>query len=190
MNRGRSSSPCSDRRPCPHPSRSIMRSVVQRWLRGALMRSRTCHFRLSVQCLAAAAVLSFCADAAADSPKVVKASPDNGDTDVDPNLKEIRIEFDQDMLSGSHSVCGGGDTFPQQSGKLHWANKRTFVIPVKLEPNHDYHIGINCPAAMNFKSVGRESVEPYPISFKTGDGKPKGPGSQKATLEANRAAVR
>src|SRR5207247_9018541 len=78
----------------------------------------------------------------------------------------------------------------QRSCKLHWANNRTFVIPSKLEPNHDYHIGINCPAAMNFKSVGRESVEPYPISFKTGDGKPKGAGSQKASLEANRAAVR
>src|SRR5688572_13887975 len=128
------------------------------------MSWRVVRFRLSFRRIAMTAIIWIPTGAAADAPAVVKASPDNGDTDVDPNLKEIRIEFDQDMLAGSHSICGGGDSFPEMDGKPRWVDKRTMVIPVKLGPKHDYHIGVNCPAAMGFKSAAGVAVEPYPIS--------------------------
>src|SRR3990172_6558341 len=70
-------------------------------------------------------------------PKVVKAVPDNGDIDVDPNLKEIRITFDQPMGKGMSPVAGG-DTDPQSGATPRWITSRTIVIPVKLQPNHDY----------------------------------------------------
>jgi hypothetical protein len=127
--------------------------------------------------------------AVADPPRVAKATPDNGDADVDPGLTEIRVEFDRDMAQGGHSICGGGETFPRISGKLRWIDKRTAAIPVKLEPDHRYDLSINCPAATNFRSAAGEPVEPYPISFTTGDGRrPKGKENRKAVLEGNRAS--
>jgi hypothetical protein len=60
---------------------------------------------------------------------------------------------------------------------------------VKLQPNHDYSLSVNCPAAMNFKSAGGESAETYPISFRTGDTVPRRGGAKKLLLETNRAAV-
>ncbi len=145
--------------------------------------------RISLPVLAAALLLGRLAPPG-EPPKVVKAVPDNGDTGVDPGLKEIRVEFDRDMSHLGHSVCGGGDEFPKPAGKIRWANRRTVVIPVKLEPERQYRFSINCPAAMNFRSPAGESAEPYPIAFKTGSGRPVLEKKGKAALEENRAAVK
>ncbi len=51
---------------------------------------------------------TFTAAAVADAPKVIKASPDNGETSVDTATREIRIEFDQPMNPKSWSWVGGG----------------------------------------------------------------------------------
>lgn len=121
------------------------------------------------------------------APTVAKAVPDNGATEVDPKLRQIRIVFDQDMETrGGFSVCGGGDTFPALVGRPRWADKRTFIMTVRLKPEHDYKFSINCPAAMNFQSAAGESAVPYPISFRTA----KGGGGEEALLaELNAAAV-
>jgi hypothetical protein len=42
---------------------------------------------------------------------------------------------------------------------------------VKLLPNHDYQLSINCPNFKNFKNTKGESAEPYPIEFRTSSGK-------------------
>jgi len=125
--------------------------------------------------------------AVAAPPKVVKATPDNGDTDVDPGLKALRIEFDQDMNPGGHSLCGGGPTFPEVSGKLRWVGKRVILVPVRLQPEHPYSFSVNCPAANNFRSKSGEPAAVYPISFRTGakGGKPAG----KLSREANEKAA-
>lgn len=104
-------------------------------------------------------------------PRVIEATPDNGDTEVDPHLKEIRIRFDQDMTQPDRSICGGGPAFPKTSGAGHWLTKRVFVLPVKLEPTHDYELSINCPSARNFRSAGGEEAAIYPIRFRTGTGR-------------------
>ena len=80
------------------------------------------------------ALLSFpAAFALAAAPKVVIATPDNGEIDVDPATTEIRIEFDQPMHPRGRSIVGGGPTFPKFNGDPTWqADQKTFVIPVTL----------------------------------------------------------
>ena len=109
--------------------------------------------------LTALAALMGSGPALADPPRVIKAVPDNGDTDVDPALKEMRVEFDQDMMAGSYSICGGGETFPMGKTKPRWMNRRTLVIPLTLEPEREYHLGINCQSFRGFKNVDGESAE-------------------------------
>lgn len=137
---------------------------------------------------AAAALIALSCHARADAPRVVHAAPDNGDENVDPALRELRVEFDQDMADTGYSVCGGGPNFPEITGKVKWERKRVAIIPVKLKRNFQYHFSINCPAAGNFRSAAGESAEPYPVSFKTGaGGKPaEGP---RLTPEQNKPAI-
>ncbi len=100
-------------------------------------------------------------------PRVVSATPDHGDDQVSPALREVRIEFDQDMASAGWSVCGGGDLFPKIDGKLHWESPRVLVVPVKLEPGHEYRLSMNCPTGQNTRSIDGEPAEVTPIWFKT-----------------------
>jgi len=103
-------------------------------------------------------------------PKVIKASPDNGDTAVDPSLKELRIEFDQDMDKRTWSFCGEGPQFPEITDKPRWKTSRVIVVPVKLQPDHAYRFSINCPSATNFISAVNVPAEIYPIAFRTDQG--------------------
>jgi hypothetical protein len=115
-------------------------------------------------------------------PKVAKAIPDNGAADVDPNLKQIEIVFDQPMNHGGRSIVGGGPTFPKITGQPTWPNDRTIVIPVQLEADHDYWLSINNQSFTNFKNTKGESAVPYPISFSTS-------GGRKIAVEDNRKAI-
>ncbi len=116
---------------------------------------------------ALAAILLAVASVRAAAPKVVKASPDNGQTDVDPATSEIRIEFDQAMSHNGWSIVGGGPNFPKIMGRPHWINAKTIAIRVQLVPNHDYWLSINSDRFKNFRGANGESAEPYPISFTT-----------------------
>jgi hypothetical protein len=110
----------------------------------------------------------FAAVSLAAPPRVVKATPDNGERGVDPNIRSIRVEFDQDMAEGSHSWVGGGNTFPKLRGRPYWEGPRVAVLPVELLPEHDYALSINNPSFGNFRSKAGRSAEPYPIEFRTG----------------------
>ena len=99
-------------------------------------------------------------------PKVVITSPDNGEVDVDPGVKEIRIEFDQPMDARGRSIVGGGESFPEFAGDPKWLNPKTFVIPVKLKPDHEYWLSVNSDTFKGFSNKGGPA-EWYPISFKT-----------------------
>jgi hypothetical protein len=118
-------------------------------------------------------------------PRVVKAAPDNGATDVDPFTREIRVTFDQPMDKGT-SVVGGGPTFPKVTGRARWVDERTCVLDVQLEPDHDYWLSINSTRFTNFRNKAGEPGIPYPISFRTAAG-----ASPRAALppEQNKTAV-
>ncbi|MFH1744459.1 MAG: S41 family peptidase [bacterium] len=120
--------------------------------------------------ICAALSLGFLRSAAADPPKVIKAVPDNGETGVDPSLREIRVEFDQDMITGGYSWVGGGEKYPKTRGRPRWVDARTCVLPVRLEPNHEYWLSINSVTYKNFLGANTEPAEPYPIWFKTAEG--------------------
>ena len=123
----------------------------------------------------------------AEPPRVVKATPDNGDSDVDPALTEIRVVFDQAMNQKIYSVVGGGPTFPKLTSPAKWADAKTLVVPVQLEPDHEYALSINGGSFRNCRSVAGEPATPYPISFKTA--KPGAAPKPPLTIEQNRAAI-
>ena len=102
-------------------------------------------------------------------PKVVALTPANGATNVDPGLTEIRVVFDQPMLS-SWSMIGGGPRFPELAGKCHYdAASTTWSIPVKLKPNWTYEFGLNSKSHKNFKSEQGVPLEPVRVTFRTTD---------------------
>ncbi|MEZ6131636.1 MAG: M56 family metallopeptidase [Planctomycetaceae bacterium] len=101
-------------------------------------------------------------------PQIVETQPAAGSTDVDPELKELRVTFDRDMSDGM-SWTGGGQEFPpvDKSRKAHWINKRTCVLPVKLEKAMYYRVGLNSKSFGNFKSVDGSATPPSAIFFTT-----------------------
>lgn len=124
----------------------------------------------------------------AAAPKVVITSPDNGDVDVDPAIKEIRVEFDQAMSPRGRSVVGGGDAFPEFAGDPKWKDPKTFVIPVKLKPDHQYWLSINNDTFKGFANAGGQPSEMYPISFKT-RAAGAAPAESDVTAEQNKQAI-
>jgi hypothetical protein len=118
---------------------------------------------------------------------VVKAVPDNGAADVDPAVREVRVVFDQPMDTSMFSFVGGGESFPKTRGQPFWADDRTCVLPVALEPDHDYWLSVNSDRFTNFRNMSGEPAAPYPIAFKTGAARPAGPPRPQA--EVNREAV-
>ncbi|MDF1815457.1 MAG: M56 family metallopeptidase, partial [Verrucomicrobiales bacterium] len=103
----------------------------------------------------------------ADRPKVVAASPDNGDRTVSPDTKEIRIEFDRPMDPSGFSFVGGGSNYPEVTGRPRWIDSKTVVLPVTLRHSHDYFLSINSDSYKNFRSEQGFQAVSYPIRFKT-----------------------
>jgi hypothetical protein len=101
-------------------------------------------------------------------PKVVKMTPANGDEEVDPNLTEIRIEFDRPMKDKSWSVVGGGPEFPELVGKPAYDKERkVLTLKVKLKPGHAYHFMLNSDRFRSFQSKEGVPLEPMEVSFST-----------------------
>ena len=70
-------------------------------------------------------LLAFSGWVQAAAPKVEKTVPENGATEVDPAIKEIRVTFDQAMQQGGYSWVGGGPSFPKTTGKAYeWRTAR------------------------------------------------------------------
>jgi hypothetical protein len=134
--------------------------------------------------LAVALVAALPALVLAAPPRVVEATPRDGDRQVDPATRELRVVFDQPMdRDVGYSVVGGGETYPTVVGKPRWADERTFVLRIRLKPDHDYQLGINGGRFRNFRGAAGEPSEPYPIHFHTA------PGAAISRTEANREAV-
>ena len=102
-------------------------------------------------------------------PVVVKTVPEAGAGEVDPNLTEIKVTFSKDMQDGSWSwTLLSKESFPKLDGKPKYlADKRTCVLPVKLEPGKTYAIWVNSEKSGNFKDSDGRSAVPYLLVFKT-----------------------
>ena len=101
-------------------------------------------------------------------PRIVATSPAVGATDVDPATAEITVTFDRDMGSG-FSWTGSGPDHPPTPEEQHpfWRDRRTCVLPVKLEAGHHYRVGINSTSYQNFRSSEGVPASPSAISFVT-----------------------
>jgi Bacterial Ig-like domain len=102
---------------------------------------------------------------------VVKTEPQAGLTDVDPNIKEIKITFSKKMLNNSWSWGQISDeTMPKTTGKpLYLKDGKTCVLPVQLEPGHTYVLQLNALDGhfANFKDAQKRPSVPYLLVFET-----------------------
>ncbi|MCX7699683.1 MAG: Ig-like domain-containing protein [Gemmataceae bacterium] len=102
-------------------------------------------------------------------PVVVKTIPEAGSADVDPKLKEIRVTFSKEMLDHSWSwVKLSEESFPKVDGKPKYLpDKRTCVLPVKLEPGKTYAVWVNHEQFGSFQDSNGRSAIPYLLVFRT-----------------------
>ena len=101
-------------------------------------------------------------------PEIVKTSPEQGATGVDPALTEITVTFDRDMGQGM-SWTGGPPLFPptDDTRQARWTNARTCVLPIKLEQGAYYRLGINSTSYQNFSGADGTPVPSSAIYFTT-----------------------
>lgn len=104
-------------------------------------------------------------------PVVVKTIPQSGDTKVDPSIKEIRVTFSKKMTDKSWSWSSvSEDTNPETTGKPKYlADKKTCVLPVKLEANKTYGFWLNSQKFGGFKDAQGNSAIPYLLIFETSE---------------------
>ena len=101
-------------------------------------------------------------------PRILSSTPRTGDTEVDPGIEKVTVTFDQDMDTGGYSWTGGGPEFPgREDQRPQWRDRRTCVLPVKVEAAHYYRVGINAPSFRNFRSATGVAVIPTAIHFTT-----------------------
>ncbi|MHC4989847.1 MAG: DUF4932 domain-containing protein [Planctomycetota bacterium] len=103
----------------------------------------------------------------AHRPRVVRMTPPNGATDVDPDLEAIVIEFDRPMKL-SWSVVGGGPAYPPSAGDVSFDESRTVLtMPVRLEPEHSYEFWLNRRQYKSFRSAEGAPLESVHVTFRT-----------------------
>ncbi|HKD38225.1 MAG TPA: Ig-like domain-containing protein [Pirellulales bacterium] len=102
-------------------------------------------------------------------PAVVKTIPEAGADGVSSQVNEIKVTFSKDMQDESWSWSTFSvDTFPTNAGKPKYLpDKRTCVLPVKLEPGKVYAIWVNSEKFTNFKDADGQPAVPYLLVFKT-----------------------
>jgi hypothetical protein len=102
-------------------------------------------------------------------PVVVKTVPAAGAEDVDPKTTEIKVTFSKDMEDDTWSwTTLSKESFPKVTGKPKYLkDKRTCVLPVKLEAGKTYAVWVNSEKFENFKDADGKSAVPYLLVFKT-----------------------
>ncbi|WP_298288987.1 S41 family peptidase [uncultured Lutibacter sp.] len=99
------------------------------------------------------------------APIIIETIPSIGATNVDTNIKEIIIKFNQDM--SPYMSIMSSPNMPKKTGKPRWLDKRTFSIPVELYPNNLYTVVLNSSTFRNFKSAEGVSLHPVSLYFHT-----------------------
>ena len=102
-------------------------------------------------------------------PVVIKSVPEAGSASVDPSTTEIRVTFSKQMQPGVWSWgMVDKETYPGTSeAPKYLDDKRTCVLPVKLQPGKTYAVWINTEKLQNFKDTKGMVAVPYLLVFKT-----------------------
>ncbi|MFY9342600.1 MAG: S41 family peptidase [Planctomycetota bacterium] len=141
---------------------------------------------MATRFFAALAAVSFLLPAQTP-PKVVKLEPANGSEVEAAKVKTLVATFDMDMNQDGWSLCGSGPAFPKTKDKPRWRDKRTLEVDVELEADHEYLLGLNCPAAQNTRSKDGVPLVPVWWKFTTLPGKVRPAAEQK---KRNQAAMK
>src|SRR4051794_16481114 len=88
-------------------------------------------------------------------PVVIRSVPEAGSGAVDPSITEIRVTFSKEMQPGGWSWgMIDKETYPGTAeAPKYLDDKRTCVLPVKLQPGKTYAVWINTEKLQNFKDV-------------------------------------
>ena len=106
-------------------------------------------------------------------PRIIEMNPAHNADNVSPATRAIRVTFNMPMGDGM-SWTGGGKTFPKipEGHKPKWsADHRTCTLPVSLEPDHQYRLGLNSQSHNNFQSKWGVPIKPVIYEFQTSSGK-------------------
>jgi Bacterial Ig-like domain len=104
-------------------------------------------------------------------PVVIKSSPEAGAEGVDPGLSQISVTFSKQMQGGTWSWCVlSKESYPGTSeAPKYLEDKRTCVLPVKLQPGKTYAVWINSENFYQFKDTKAQPAVPYLLVFRTRD---------------------
>src|SRR5689334_13850492 len=104
-------------------------------------------------------------------PVVIRCVPESGSTAVDPSLTEIRVTFSKEMRPAAWSwAMIDQESYPgTKEPPKYLDDKRTCVLPVKLQPGKTYAVWINTEKLLNFKDTKGLVAVPYLLVFKTRD---------------------
>jgi Bacterial Ig-like domain len=104
-------------------------------------------------------------------PVVIKSSPEGGAEGVDPGLTQISVTFSKQMQGGTWSWCVlSKESYPGTSeAPKYLEDKRTCVLPVKLQPGKTYAVWINSEKFFEFKDTKGQPAVPYLLVFRTRD---------------------
>lgn len=100
-----------------------------------------------------------------NAPKIISTVPSFGDCNVDPEINEIIIKFDQDM--GPGFSIPDYKNMPKITDKPKWIDKRTLSVPVKLDSNQFYNLFFNNWKFRNFKNSYGIPLNPDNLLFLT-----------------------
>lgn len=100
---------------------------------------------------------------------VVQTVPQSGDTNVDPNLTEIKVVFSKEMLIDRMSwVAETKETTPEFIGRPAFLKDgKTCGAKVKLQPNKGYIVWFNKDKYQHFQDLAGRPSLPYVLVFKT-----------------------
>jgi len=102
-------------------------------------------------------------------PVVIKSMPEAGAEGVDPGLAQISVTFSKQMQGGAWSWCVlSKESYPGTSeAPKYLEDKRTCVLPVKLQPGKTYAVWINSEKFYDFKDTTGQPAVPFLLVFKT-----------------------
>lgn len=102
-------------------------------------------------------------------PVVVKTVPEAGAGEVDPSTTEIKVTFSKEMQDGTWSwSTASQESSPETTGKPKYDDdRRTCILPVKLQAGKTYAIWLNSQKFRNFKDANGRPAVPYLLVFKT-----------------------
>jgi RNA polymerase sigma-70 factor (ECF subfamily) len=100
-------------------------------------------------------------------PSVVALEPPNGARDVDPETKLLRATFDREM-EGSWAWVREGENFPEMAGQAYFeSDRKTAVLPVRLEPGRAYAVWLNSERHLLFRDAAGTPAPPLRWTFTT-----------------------